>query len=234
MKILIVDDEKNIRMSLSSMLRELLREDTVIEEAETGEAMLYIVKHFKPDIGFVDIQMPVMNGLEAIKAAKNSTPNTKWIILTGFPEFEYAQQAVEIGVSKFLLKPISKQELQSSFEKLMLLKKPESTKDYVEYAIAYSKEHFMEDIGIADIAYNLNITPNYLGNLFLKQTSIKYNDFLTEVRMNKAKEMLINTNMTVTKIAERVGYNSSKYFTNVFSKITNMSPSEYRENKSLL
>ena len=74
--------------------------------------MVNIVRHDLPDIAFVDIRMPGLNGLEAIKAARTLSPQTKWFILTGLPEFDYAQEAIRLRVSGYLLKPISPEELK--------------------------------------------------------------------------------------------------------------------------
>ncbi|HLO30975.1 MAG TPA: response regulator, partial [Anaerolineales bacterium] len=112
MRILIADDEYLVRASLISMLGELNFSMDSILEATTGEEMVNIVRQNLPDLAFVDIRMPRGNGLEAIKEAKLLSPQTKWFILTGFPEFDYAQEAIRLGVSGYLLKPISPEELK--------------------------------------------------------------------------------------------------------------------------
>jgi two-component system response regulator YesN len=94
------------------MLDELNLPIHSLQEATTGQQMVDIVRHDLPDIVFVDIRMPGLNGLEAINAAKPLSPQTKWFILTGFPEFDYAQEAIRLGVSGYLLKPISPEELK--------------------------------------------------------------------------------------------------------------------------
>jgi len=112
MRILIADDEYLVRASLISMLGELNLPMGSIQEATTGEEMVNMVGQNHPDVAFVDIRMPRKNGLEAIKEAKQLSPQTKWLILTGFPEFDYAQEAIRLGVSGYLLKPISPEELK--------------------------------------------------------------------------------------------------------------------------
>jgi two-component system response regulator YesN len=93
------------------MLGELNLPIHSLHEATTGEQMVDFVRRDLPDIAFVDIRMPGLNGLEAIKAAKPLSPHTKWFILTGFPQFDYAHEAIRLGVSGYLLKPISPEEL---------------------------------------------------------------------------------------------------------------------------
>jgi two-component system response regulator YesN len=118
MKILIADDEKMVRLTLISMLRDLNLSLENIYEADNGERLLKLLQKYTPDIAFVDIKMPKLEGLEAIRLAKEAAPLTKWVILTAFPEFEFAKQAVELGVSKYLLKPISPQLLQETITAL--------------------------------------------------------------------------------------------------------------------
>lgn len=112
MKILIADDESLARSTLRSMLRELRVPLEVLEEATNGEELITLVQRYEPDIVFVDIKMPKLNGLEAIKQAKAFAPDARWFILTGFSEFSYAQEALRIGVSDYLLKPVDPGEVE--------------------------------------------------------------------------------------------------------------------------
>jgi len=112
MRILIADDEYLVRASLVSMLREVDLPIDSVEEAKTGEEMVKMIGQGLPDVAFVDIRMPGLNGLDAIKVGKLVSPQTKWFILTGFPEFDYAQEAIRLGVSGYLLKPASPEELK--------------------------------------------------------------------------------------------------------------------------
>ncbi len=492
MNILIADDEKKVRLTLISMLQEMNMYFEKIMEAENGEKLIKALDDFKPDIAFVDIKMPKLNGLEAIRRAKEISPSTKWIILSGFQEFDFAQQAIEFGVSRYLLKPINckilaetmnalvneshllyidlnkrferdiialynnfdvakdtslekiitssvfeagviyfdgrihteafmnhrrlfchemKQnamdELSSNIQiamfnisdykfavvcackkdgrqdcgrvvheylrksahlarsmstdgfsatifwdndissymeinnkirqldelgplrvvlgtgckhhaekiaglkevndyseigrlvldvcrcmrenkildynqslanfgfiltrhsqllnqavkdnilqflncsinteltnfgtvanmadglrrygKKVLLERRQINTSYIEQVIAFTKDNYMRDIGLNIIADSLGITPNYLGSLFYKQTKTKYVDFLTEIRLLKAKELLAETNLSVNKISEMVGYHSVRYFSRLFYKSENQYPSDYRK-----
>jgi two-component system, response regulator YesN len=114
MRILIADDEYLVRASLISMLGELNLPIHSLQEATSGEQMVNRAGQDLPDVAFVDIRMPGLNGLDAIKDAKTLSPQTKWFILTGFPQFDYAQEAIRLGVSGYLLKPISPEELKKT------------------------------------------------------------------------------------------------------------------------
>lgn len=111
MKVLIADDEYLARSSLRSMLAELDLPIELVGEAANGQEMVELVRRYSPEVVFVDIHMPKLNGLEAIRVGRTASPQTQWFILTGFPEFKYAQEAIRLGVSDYLLKPVDPQEL---------------------------------------------------------------------------------------------------------------------------
>lgn len=123
MKILIADDEKLIRYSLKSMLREIKVPAEDIHVACDGKEMVELAQKDHPDIAFVDIKMPKLDGLEAIDQARELSPNTKWIILTSYPSFNYAKEAIGLGATGYLLKPVSPQELAQTIDKIMREKK---------------------------------------------------------------------------------------------------------------
>lgn len=112
MKIVIADDESLVRYSLKSMFGETGIAVTVVGEATNGKDLITLVRKHLPDVAFVDIKMPKLDGLAAIEAASAFSPATRWIILTSYSEFEYAQRAVKLGAVDYLLKPVSPEELK--------------------------------------------------------------------------------------------------------------------------
>jgi two-component system, response regulator YesN len=119
MRVFIADDEVLIRASLKFMLEELDVQVEIVGEASNGEALIVGIKELKPDMAFVDIKMPKGNGLEGIKAGKSFSPDTQWIILTGFSEFGYAQEAIKLGAANYLLKPVSPEELNTALQDII-------------------------------------------------------------------------------------------------------------------
>lgn len=115
MKIIIADDEKLVRSTLKSMLQELTEKDLPIQligEAKNGQELIELLRTDTPDLVFVDIRMPKMDGIEAIQIGKTLAPNASWIILSGFMEFKYAQKAIRLGASDYLLKPADPEQLE--------------------------------------------------------------------------------------------------------------------------
>ncbi|MFD0696777.1 response regulator [Paenibacillus sp. GCM10027628] len=118
MKIVIADDEHLVRLGLVSMIHEMETSWEVMGEAADGEELVELVTRYQPDAAIVDIRMPGMNGIEAIRRAKISAPQTKWIILTGYSDFQYAKQAVGLGVSEYLLKPVNPIDLEKAISSI--------------------------------------------------------------------------------------------------------------------
>lgn len=113
-KVLIIDDEVFIREGMKQIIpwQELGCE--VIGEAQNGEEGMEKIIQLIPDIIVSDIRMPKKNGLEMIDEIKSINKNMQIIILTGFREFEYAQQAIRLGVLRFLLKPSKIDEIKEA------------------------------------------------------------------------------------------------------------------------
>ena len=118
-KILIVDDESLIRQGIIAQLDFLGYEFEEIFEADTGKSALQITEISKPDIVITDISMPEMDGLSFVETVKSVKKNVKFILLSGYAEFSYAQKAISLGISEYLLKPVSSSKLKESIDKVI-------------------------------------------------------------------------------------------------------------------
>jgi two-component system response regulator YesN len=108
----IADDENLVRLTLKSMISEMEAAWQIVGEATNGEELLDLLAEHQPNVAIVDIRMPKMNGLEAIRFGKSRSPLTKWVILSGYSDFEYAKEALKLCASEYLLKPVSPAELE--------------------------------------------------------------------------------------------------------------------------
>jgi len=104
-KVLIADDEPFVRMGLEKMIDWQQFGCLVCGVAENGAEGLDIIKKEKPEIIFTDIKMPEMDGLSMLREAKKILPHSKVIMLTGYREFDYVHEALQLGAFDFLLKP---------------------------------------------------------------------------------------------------------------------------------
>ena len=118
MNILIADDNRLVRFSLKSMLLDIITDDCAIYEAANGIEMLELCSMHRPNIAFVDIDMPRLDGISAIKACQDSSPETYFVILTGYSDFSYAQECVSLNIYAYVLKPIDTEQLRVLYNKL--------------------------------------------------------------------------------------------------------------------
>ena len=129
MNILIADDEPLIHVSIQYTIQALNRPDVAVYNVASGREMLAKMQQVPVDLALVDIRMPGMSGLEAIRQAKAHWPDTDYYIMSGYSEFEYAQQAVHLGVAEYLLKPLPPEQIAS------LIRKAENTRSSVAFRV---------------------------------------------------------------------------------------------------
>ena len=97
-KIMLADDEGIVIDSLKFIIEKEFGEECVIESAKTGRSVIELAESFRPDIAFMDIQMPGINGIEAMREIKNSNSGIVFIVMSAYDKFDYAKEAINLGV----------------------------------------------------------------------------------------------------------------------------------------
>ncbi|MCJ8014112.1 response regulator [Paenibacillus sp. KQZ6P-2] len=204
------------------------------------KALDYLLNH-GADIVLTDIRMPQMDGIQMIQQMKESGLLTKVVVLSAYPDFTYAQQVIRYGGYGYLLKPLDEVLLEEMLDDLAAILKREehgrkqdlclestrAEKSIVEKAKLFAKQNMHKAISLEEVADYVNISKNYFCNMFKNETGLTFWDFLTILRVEKAKELL-RTEMKNYEIALMVGYEDAGYLSKVFRKIIGMTPSEYR------
>ena len=116
--VFLVDDETLIRSGMKKLLPWDALGFSIVGEAENGKQALPLIEKLTPDLVITDLKMPLCDGITLTGEIKKLLPRTEVIILTGYDEFDYARQAIRMGVFDFLLKPISPDELQATLLRL--------------------------------------------------------------------------------------------------------------------
>lgn len=241
-KILIVEDEIEARNGIAMLISESSLPCKVVDLAEDGYDGMMKAKCFSPDLIITDIKMPRMDGLTMIENITGWGMSPQFIILSGYAEFSYAQKALKFGVLEYLLKPITADELLGTLYNICSKLSPKKTGDtsfrlaenpdvgyppIVTAIIRYIKENYNCQISIQDIAQQMRITPEYASNIFSKATGRTFTEYLRDVRLSYAKEMLLSTDDKIYEIAYRIGYNDVKYFSRIFKKCIGVTAKEF-------
>jgi len=120
-KLMIVDDEQIVRDGIRFIIeKSFIDQIEIVCSAKSGREAIEAYEDFRPHIVFMDIQMPGINGIDAIKAIKAMNVHVKCVIISAYEQFEYAKSAVELGVNEYIIKPINKARLESVLRQLIL------------------------------------------------------------------------------------------------------------------
>ncbi|MDO4522958.1 MAG: response regulator [Eubacteriales bacterium] len=216
----------------------------VIGKAQTGVQAYELIEQQNPDVVITDIMMPMMDGIALLTKVREQFPLTKFIIMSGFSDFEYARSAIQLGVSDYLLKPLDTEELatalhrikqefritQSSYEEIFQTGSGRvSPTEIARLLKDYLVKNYAENINLNLIANTLNYSPSYLTKIFCQSYDCTPNKYITNLRIMHAKQMLgHHPELSIREIGELVGYHDQGYFSRIFKKQTGHSPFDYR------
>lgn len=347
-KILLVDDESLEREALKIMLEQFKDQVTIVGEAGNGREAIELDGKLDPDIIFMDIKMPGIDGIKASEIIKNKNENKIIIMLTAYDDFNLVHKALTLGVNDYILKPVKADNLlkalsvqignlkinkskikekelslmdkiiseeenearvllnsiiesyiivsnenidyfrqrielltermirvaskfrfrhnkwinkEEYFYKLKSLQDIESISTYIhniltlilgeiierdieikesnhkklnhsnrvlEPALKYIEENYREEMFLEKVASISNVSPYYFSKLFKKEMGMNFIAYVTKYKVEKAKEMLKNTDIPIVDIAAELGYYECGYFTKIFKKIEGITPTNYR------
>jgi YesN/AraC family two-component response regulator len=243
LKVMLVDDEEIVREGLRNCMNWQTNGFEITASVENGlHALNYLEKH-PVDLVVTDVRMPVMDGLELLHKSRESGYPAHFLILSGYDEFVYAQQALRYGAEDYILKPIKEDELLLALNRIRdqyflkvqssLNLNPDRYSGIVCQVISWVDMNISDpDLSLKQIAEEvLFMSGSYLSRLFLKETGYKFSTFLTIKRMELAERLILdNKDATVYEIAEQAGFgNNPQYFSTVFKKYFGKSPTELRE-----
>ncbi len=238
-KLLIAEDEDPIRKGVVKYIQLHTDRFSNIYEAENGqEAVDLLLKH-QPDMLLLDMQMPLKGGMDVMREAEKAGIYPITIVLSGYDEFKYAQQAIKFGAKEYLLKPVRAAEILSLLNRLAdeyietagyTGKERDAVPEnpLVRLAKEYIEEHYAEDLSLAEISEELGISKGYLSTMFKSSLGCGFVDFLHQVRIDHACCYLEQNYLKNYEIAYKVGFRDEKYFSRIFKKMKGVSPREYR------
>ena len=116
--IILVDDEEEVRKSIIKKIEWQAAGFHVVGDAENGEDAMEKIEMLEPDVVLTDIRMPYMDGLQLAEKVRQRYPSMKVVIFSGYDDFEYAQRAIKLNVSEYILKPVNVEELTSILKRI--------------------------------------------------------------------------------------------------------------------
>ncbi|MDK2809162.1 MAG: two-component system, response regulator YesN, partial [Clostridiales bacterium] len=243
-KSLIIDDEKAVHIAI----RKLGKWKTYHLEppitAANGKEGLYAMRELRPSLVFVDMHMPIMDGIEFLRLAQHEFPETKYIVISGYDDFHYAQSAIKLGAIDYILKPIVEEELNASIQRAVLLLNPSFTPvegDMEETPVSaneiiviikdYLDKNYSQNVSLSSFSDQYFFSKEYLSKIFKSTYGIGIYEYVQKVRMERASELLLDDSLKIQWIAERLGFADSNYFSKAFRNYYGMTPSQFRKNK---
>lgn len=247
-KALIIDDERPVRIAIEKLVNWEKYDVTEILSASNGKEGLEIMRTCEPEYIFLDICMPIMNGLEFLENAKEEYPRSQFIIVSGYDDFHYAQNALHYGATDYLLKPIDREtinnalshastklaaaiedakceEIDLNFEDNSAL----TTNRIVEIIHDYIDTNYAENIKISMFSEKYFFSKEYISRHFKATYGHGIYEYVLLVRMENAANLLKDDSIKIQDVGAKVGFSDNNYFSKAFKNYYNLSPSDYRK-----
>ena len=214
---IIADDEPAAGIIIRHLVQKSKMPIEIIGTGTDGQMTLDMIRSKNPELIFLDIQMPRMNGFEIIQAE----PNRKYIIITAYESFQYAQQALRMGAKDILLKPVEYDTFCTSVGRAIGWK-------FTQNDMANQKKS-SPSIEVNQLAKTYYTTASHIARVFKKNMGVSVIAYLHGVRMKNAIVMLENTDLGIKEVAESCGYENLNNFYKYFKQATGHTPAAYRE-----
>jgi len=238
-RVMIIDDEQSARNLMRGSIDWESLNMEVVGEAASGIEAINTIDDIRPDIVFVDISMPFMNGIEFTELATNRYPNLVIIIMTAFDQFEYARKCVSLPVFEYMLKPIVRAEVTNTLKRLKSKLDArasvsgeddvpdEMEESTIEQIKKYIRDYYVDpELNLTSVAQEFGFSSSYLSRKFKSETGKNFVEYLTECRMERAMELAKLSRKMFATSAD-VGIPDPNYFGRCFKKYTGMTYSEY-------
>ena len=254
MKLLFIEDEFYTREGIKASVDWLSLGIDKLDVASNGKEGWEKLSE-KPDIILTDIRMPYKTGLEIAKQARDMSLECEIIFLSSYSDKEYLFTAISLSSVAYIEKPVVIEELSNAirqavvriehyslFNKLrdgdapddMSKLLPDCSHHNSKLILNYIAEHYSDpSLSLASIAEFVNLSPAYLSDSFKKDTGKNIKQVISDIRLDKASELLRTTPLTVAEIAQKIGYRDSNYFSKFFKQQFGVSPHGYRDNAAL-
>ena len=250
-RILIVEDEKMIRSGIRIMIENSDVPYRLIEECRNGKEAEEYLKSTDFDLVLTDIRMPVMDGVELADWMKRHFGEDEMpllVAISGYAEFDYVRSVMKDGALDYLLKPIDREELVKvlwSAEKKCRERKQlrgaaeEGDEEEISFvsgekmreAVEYILKNYKRPIDMTEVSNQVSMNYTMFSSEFKKYTGLNFTAYLKRLRIEKAKKLLLTTDLKLNEVGISVGVENARGFARIFREETGMTPSVWREQK---
>lgn len=217
----ICDDEKAALNIIRHFIEKEKLPIQIVGTAENGRDAWNLIECQKPNLVFMDIQMPYMNGFEIIRKMKDC----KVIIITAYDSFEYAQKALRLGACDILSKPVDFEQLKAAIVRAVGWNF--TANETVNTILAYIYQNYNEKIELNTLAGLTYCSVSHIARVFKKYTGLSIISYMHKVRIEKSVRLLEDQGISVKEAAEQVGYQNLNHFYKYFTQYMGMAPASY-------
>lgn len=232
----LVDDDELILEDLITSVPWIDNGFEVIGSCTDSSEAIDEIMRLSPDLVFCDLKMPGMDGNELIATLKKKGAKCEFVMISAYDSFDNVRTFFKQSGFDYILKPVQIDEIQLVLERLVNRfakgrgngrdgEEPAYSKRFADL-VEYVDANYTEKITLDMLANEFNFSKNYICNLFSKHFNTSLTCYLTEKRMNLAKELLRNKEMQMKEIAARCGYVEYVHFFKVFKEHYGISPKE--------
>lgn len=238
-RVIIIDDEPLVREAIFRLGKWDDFNVEVLKEISNGAEALEYIKTNAVDIIITDMNMPVKDGVELLKEINKLEIPVKILIISAYSNYTYTRQAIHSKVVDYILKPVDAQNLNDALAAAVNELEDESNEQSLEFESIsndtikliekYIKVNYSRDISLTELSEKFYLSKEYISRLFKKEYKINIFEYIAKLRIEKSKKLLKSTNKCIEIIAEEVGYGCGNYFSKIFRRHENISPSEYKK-----
>ena len=242
--VMIVEDEPMELEFLQSIALEILRTEDKLLTCETGLQAIKLAKQYRPDIIFMDITLPEMDGISSLQEIRRFLPDACVSILSASSDFSYAQAAISLRVHEYLLKPVKPEILRQMIRKALEqaaqpernslidaspIEPAQERQSFIKEAVDYIQENYKGELALQMVADHVYMNPQYFSRIFKKEMGVTYTDYVNKLKIAHACKLLETTGYPAYRISAECGFTDPSYFNRVFYKQMNMTPKEYKK-----
>ena len=239
-RVVLIDDENIIVEGLRRVIKWADYGCEVVGTASGAEEGAALIRKLQPHILFTDIRMPGADGLTMLAALRSEFPDMQVTVLTGYRDFAFAQEAICLGVTRFLLKPSKMDEIHEALSAMTerldrlpaeAVEEPEEQhvgSFIVKQALEYMEHHYQQKLTLQDVADYCYVSQWHLSKLLNRYAGKTFYEVLNSVRIHAAKALLPDLKLKIGDISEMVGYADTAHFARTFKKLEGISANEYR------